>query len=66
MDQLRAAAGLAPLAGYLAGIPDEPQPMRMPCKGCGQTVEAWPPDIAETVTATCPNCKRQITIRGLA
>jgi hypothetical protein len=65
VDQRRASAGLPPLAGYLARMAGShaPQPMRVPCPDCQATIEAWPPDLGETRTATCPGCGKVLTFR---
>jgi hypothetical protein len=65
VDQRRASAGLSPLAGYLARMAERraPEPVRVPCPGCQAAVEAWPPDVGETRTATCPGCGQLLTFR---
>ena len=65
VDQRRASAGLPPLAGYLARMASNhpPQPMRVPCPDCRATIEAWPPDLEETRTVTCPGCGQILTFR---
>jgi hypothetical protein len=63
VDQRRANVGLSPLAGYLARMAEHhaPEPMRIPCSACQAAVEAWPPDVGETRTATCPQCGQVLT-----
>jgi hypothetical protein len=65
VDQRRATAGLGPLAGYLARMAEHhaPEPMRVPCPACQATIQAWPPDVGETRTATCPGCGQTLTFR---
>ena len=66
VDERRARAGLGPLAGYLATMAEQhaPEPMRIPCPNCRATIEAWPPDLGETRTATCPECGLELTFRA--
>lgn len=64
VEAARAAAGLVPLAEYLASVPGKPEPMRMPCPQCQQAIQAWPPDAGETSTATCPKCGYVTAIRS--
>jgi hypothetical protein len=65
LDQRRASVGLGPLAEYLARMAERhaPEPMRVPCPACRATIEAWPPDVGETRTATCPECGEVLTFR---
>jgi hypothetical protein len=65
VDERRVSAGLSPLAGYLARMAEHrvPEPMRVPCGACQATIEAWPPDLGETRTATCPGCGLLHTFR---
>lgn len=65
VDERRAGAGLSPLAGYLAQMAEHhaPEPVRIPCQACPETIEVWPPDMDETRTATCPGCGQELTIR---
>ena len=65
VDQRRASVGLGSLAGYLARMAEHhaPEPMRVPCPACQATIEAWPPDVGETRTATCPQCGQALTFR---
>jgi hypothetical protein len=65
VDQRRATVGLGSLAGYLAGMAEHqgPQPTRMSCPECQATIESWPPDMGETRTATCPECRLVLTLR---
>jgi hypothetical protein len=65
VDRRRASVGLSPLAGYLARMAEHhaPEPMRVPCPACQATVEAWPPDVGETRTATCSQCGEALTFR---
>jgi hypothetical protein len=66
VDQRRASVGLGPLDGYLAGMAERyaPEPMRVPCPSCPATIEAWPPDVGETRTATCAECGEVLTFRS--
>lgn len=63
VDQRRASVGLGSLAGYLARMAEHhtPQPMRVVCPACQATIEAWPPEAAETRAATCPECGQVLT-----
>jgi hypothetical protein len=63
VDQRRASVGLGSLAGYLARMAEQhaPEPMRVPCPACQATSEAWPPDVGETRTATCPERGQALT-----
>ena len=65
VDQRRARVGLGSLAGYLARMAGQhaPEPVRVPCPACQTTIEAWPPDVGETRTATCPECGQALTFR---
>jgi hypothetical protein len=65
VDQRRASVGLGPLAEYLARMAEHhrPEPIRVPCPACQATIEAWPPDLGETRSATCPDCG-QVMIFG--
>jgi Family of unknown function (DUF6624) len=65
VDERRASVGLGPLAGYLARMAEQhaPEPMRITCRACQATVEAWPPDAAEDRTVTCPGCGLLHTFR---
>jgi hypothetical protein len=65
-DQRRAAMGLTPLADYLKLFDGPSPPARqawLQCTGCGAPAEFEPPDGAEPITVTCPDCGRQTTIR---
>lgn len=65
VDERRASVGLGPLAEYLAAMAEDhaPEPMRISCPDCQATIEAWPPDLGETRTVTCPQCRRELTCR---
>jgi hypothetical protein len=68
VDQRRASVGLGPLAGYLARMAEHraPEPIRAPCPACQATIEAWPPDVGEIRTATCPECAQVLTFARTA
>lgn len=63
VDQRRASVGLDSLAEYLARMAEHhaPEPIRVPCPACQATIEAWPPDVGDTRTATCPECGQEVT-----
>ena len=69
VDQRRAEMDLTPLADYLKLFGGPPRPVRqarqarLQCPGCGAPAAFEPPDGAEPVTVTCPDCGRQTTIR---
>jgi hypothetical protein len=65
VDQRRASVGLGSLAEYLARMAEHhaPEPIRVPCPACQATIEAWPPDVGDSRTATCPECGRTVTFR---
>jgi hypothetical protein len=65
VDQRRAGVGLGSLAEYLAMMAGHhaPEPMRVPCPACRAAIEAWPPDVGETRTVTCPECGEPLTFR---
>jgi hypothetical protein len=59
VDARRAAMSLAPLAEYVADIQSTcgpAKPMRMQCGGCGEGIDAWPPDDGEPSRASCHAC----------
>jgi len=65
VDQRRASVGLGSLAEYLARMAEHhaPEPIRVPCPACQAPIEAWPPDVGDTRTATCPECGQEVTFR---
>jgi hypothetical protein len=65
VDRRRASVGLGSLAEYLAMMAGHyaPEPMRVPCPACQAAIEAWPPDVGETRTVTCPECGEALTFR---
>jgi hypothetical protein len=59
VDQRRAAAGLGPMADYLAsmtGCLGAPTPAEITCVDCGAAIEMWLPDPGERQDITCPGC----------
>jgi hypothetical protein len=65
VDERRASVGLDSLAEYLARMAAHhaPEPIRVPCPACQATIEAWPPDVGDARTATCPECGQEVTFR---
>lgn len=65
VDERRAAAGLGPLADYLASSAGRPAfGAWLACPRCGARVEFDPPDDDQSVTITCSACEVQMAIRG--
>jgi hypothetical protein len=65
VDERRASVGLDSLAEYLARMAAHhgPEPIRVPCPACQATIEAWPPDVGDARTVTCPECGQEVTFR---
>jgi len=64
VDERRAAAGLGPLAEYLARFTGPPVPSRLQCAGCGGQVPFdLPDDFGKPFTVTCPECGREATVK---
>ena len=59
------ASGSVPWPGTWPGWPSTTH--RSQCgfraRACQATIEAWPPDVGETRTATCPECGQTLTFR---
>jgi DNA-directed RNA polymerase subunit RPC12/RpoP len=65
VDARRAAAGLGPLAEYLARFAGSAVPAaRIKCSDCDARTPFEPPDVDESVTVTCTGCGREMTITG--
>jgi len=65
VDKRRAAAGLGPLADYLAGMTSQlgpPRPDEISCVDCGAAIEVWLPGPGEQVDITCPDCGWTTTV----
>jgi hypothetical protein len=64
VDERRAAAGLGPLAGYVARFADHaaPEPASLSCPGCRAEVQFWPPAGHGQVEAHCTACGRDTTV----
>jgi Family of unknown function (DUF6624) len=66
VGELRAAAGLGPLAGYVADFRSDtppPEPAVTSCPACGGRVECWLPEAGEEATPGCPACGHTLSIR---
>jgi hypothetical protein len=65
VDERRASVGLDSLAEYLARMAAHhaPESIRVPCPACQATIEAWPPDVGDARTVTCPECGQEVTFR---
>jgi hypothetical protein len=57
----RAAAGLEPLADYLASFGDV-QVNTLPCQACGTPIEFWTPEPGEQIQVRCPDCGWSTTL----
>jgi ribosomal protein S27E len=64
VDELRAAAGMEPLAERLARFVGPAVAARLKCPGCDAWTPFEPPDVDESVTVTCTGCGREMTIIG--
>jgi hypothetical protein len=64
VDQRREAAGMEPLAERLRRFVGPAVAARIKCRNCATWVPFDPPDVDESVTVTCPECGRDMTILG--